>query len=103
MDFCKLYIDDGVCATLQQQQQLARIRVRLEANNLTMKVSKSLWGTKKLLILGHVINAEEGSVHEAMLDMAPHESIMVLRSLLGAAGYLSKYVPEYAHLVDRLR
>ena len=38
-----------------------------------------------------------------MLDMAPPESITMLKSLLGAAGYLSKYVPEYAQLVSPLR
>ena len=64
--------------------------------------------TKKLHILGHVIKAGEGCVPdpekvEAMLDMAPPESITVLKSLLGAAGYLSKYVPEYAQLVNPLR
>ena len=45
-----MYIDDGVCATVPDEldvhmQQLAQIFVRLEANNLTMKMSKSLWGT----------------------------------------------------------
>jgi hypothetical protein len=60
LDFCKVYIDDGVCATVPDEldvhmQQLAQIFVRLEANNLTMKMSKSLWATKKLPILGHVI------------------------------------------------
>ena len=113
LDFCKVYIDDGVCATVPDEldvhmQQLAQIFVRLEANNLTMKMSKSLWGTKKLPILGHVIKAGEGCIPdpekvEAMLDMAPPESITVLKSLLGAAGYLSKYVPEYAQLVSPLR
>ena len=79
LDFCKVYIDDGVCATVPDEldthmQQLAQIFVRLEANNLTMKMSKSLWGTKKLPILGHVIKAGEGCIPdpekvEAMLDM----------------------------------
>ena len=89
-------------------QQLAQIFVRLEANNLTIKMSKSRWGTKKLLILGHVIKAWEGCIPdlekvEAMLDMASPWTITVLKSLLGAAGYLSKYVPEYAQLVTPLR
>ena len=39
------------------------------------------------------------SVHKRM---TPPESITVLKSLLGAAGYLSKYVPEYAQLVSPL-
>ena len=40
---------------------------------------------------------------EDMLDMASPESITVLKTLLGAAGYLSKYVPECAHMVSPLR
>ena len=106
-------IDDDVCATVPDEleahmQQLAQIFVRLEANNLTMKTSKSLWGTKKLPILGHVTKSGERCIPdpekvEAMLDMAPPRTITVLKSLLGAAGYLSKYVPEYAQLVSPLR
>ena len=47
LDFCKIYIDDGVCATEPNDldvhmQQLAEIFVRLEANKLTMKMPKSL-------------------------------------------------------------
>ena len=113
LDFCKVYIDDGVCATEPNDldvhmQQLAMIFVRLEANKLTMKMPKSLWGTKKLPILGHVIKAGEGCIPdpekvEAMLDMAPPDSITLLKSLLGAAGYLSKYIPEYASIVSPLR
>ena len=62
LDFCKVYIDDGVCATEpddldEHMQQLAQIFVILEANNLTMKMSKSLWDIKKFPILSHVINA----------------------------------------------
>ena len=61
LDFCKVYIDDGVCATQPDDldvhmQQLAHIFVRIEANNLIMKMPKSLWGTKEPPILGHVIN-----------------------------------------------
>ena len=111
-EFCKVYIDDVGYATVsddldEHMQQRAQIFVRLEGNNLTMKMSKSLWGTKKLPILGRVIKAEEGCVPdpekvEAMLDMAPLESIIVLKTLLDVAGYLSKYVPEYAQLVSPL-
>ena len=89
-------------------QQLAHIFVRLEANNLTMKMQKSMWGTKELPILGHVIKAGAGCTPdpekvEVMLDMAPPGSITLLKSLLGAAGYLSKYIPEYASIVPPLR
>ena len=108
LDFCKVYVDDGVCATEpndldEHMQQLAQIVVRLEANNLTMKMPKSLWGTKKLLI--HRVSEDRVPDLEkvdAMLDMAPPESIAMLKPLLGAAGCLYKYVPEHAQLVSPL-
>ena len=113
LPFCKVYIDDGVCSTDTESyddhlQQLAHIFVRLEANNLTMKMTKSLWGTKTLPIVGHVIKAGQGcmadpSKIEAMLDLAPPSTIQLLKSLLGAAGYLSKYIESYAAIVLPLR
>ena len=55
-------IDDGVCATDTDSfedhlHHLAHCFVRLEANNMTLKMSKSLWGTKELPIVGHVTRA----------------------------------------------
>jgi hypothetical protein len=75
---------------------------------MTLKMSQSLWGTKELPIVGHVLKAGEGCVAdpakvECLLDMAPPCTIMLLKSFLGAAGYLSKYIPEYAGLVLPLR
>ena len=113
LPFCRVYIDDGVCATDTDSfedhiQHLAHCFVRLEANNMTLKMSKSLWATKELPIVGHVIKSGQGCVPdpskvECMLDMAPPCTILLLKSLLGAAGYLSKYIPDYAALVLPLR
>jgi hypothetical protein len=67
LDFCKVYIDDGVVSTDtesfdEHMQQLALMFVRLEANNMTMEMSKSLWGTKRLPILGHIITVGLGGL-----------------------------------------
>ena len=71
-------------------------------------MSKSLWATKELPIVGHVIKSGQGCVPdpakvECMLDMDPPCTILLLESLLGAAGYLSKCIPDYAALVLPLR
>ena len=43
--------------------------VRLEANNMTLKMSKSLWGTKKLPTVGHVIKAgQSGTADPAKVE-----------------------------------
>ena len=65
LPFCRVYIDDGVCATDTDSfddhlQHLVHYFVRLEANSMTLKMSKSLWGTKEFPIVGHVIKAGQG-------------------------------------------
>ena len=82
--------------------------VRLEANYMTMKMSKSLWGTKRLHILGHIITTGLGCSADpkkvqAILELVPSSTIQELKSLLGAAGYLSKYIPEFAGIVKPSR
>ena len=110
---CTVYIDDAVQATVDSSydhhlKELAAAFVRLEANNMYVKLPKCLWGTKVLPVLGHMIKANEGTFAdpqkcEAIMDMAQPSTVGVLKSLLGAAGYLSKYVPDYAALVEPLR
>ena len=113
LDLCKAYIDDGVVSTDTESfdehiQQLALMFVRLEANRMTMKMSKSLWGTKRLHILGHIITAGLGCSADpvkvqAVLELTPLSTIQELKSLLGTAGYLSKFIPESAGIVKPLR
>jgi hypothetical protein len=75
---------------------------------MTLKISKSLWGTKELPIVGHVIRAGQGCTTdpakvERLLVMEAPGTILLLKPFLGAAGYLSKYIPDYAELVLPLR
>jgi hypothetical protein len=60
LPLCRVYIDDEVCATDTDSfddhlQHLAHCFLRLEANNMTLKMSKSLWGTKELPIVRHAL------------------------------------------------
>ena len=108
-----VYTDDVIQATLhgsydEHLKELALAFVRLEANNMYVKLPKCLWGTKLLLVLGHMVKANAGSFAdpqkcEAIVQMAKPDTVGVLKSLHGAAGYLSKYVPDYAALVEPLR
>ena len=38
-----------------------------------------------------------------MLELAPPSTIQELEALLGATGYLSKYIPEFIAIVKSLR
>ena len=110
---CTVYIDDAMQATINGSyghhlKELAAAFVILEANNMYVKLPKCLWDTKVIPVLGHMIRANEGTFAdlqkcEAILDMAQPSTVGVRKSLLGAAGYLSKYVPDYATLVEPLR
>ena len=113
LDFCQVYIDDGVVSTDTDSvdghmQQIVLIFVSSESNNMTMKMSKSLWGTKRLPILGHIITAGLGCSADpegvqVVLELAPPSTIQELEALLGATGYLSKYIPEFIAIVKSLR
>ena len=75
---------------------------------MTLKMSKSLWGTKELPIVRHVIKAGQGCTTdpakvECVLDMETPGTILLLKSFLCVAGYLSKCVSDYAELVLSLR
>ena len=59
-------------------------------------------------ILGHIIIAGLGCSADpenvqAVLELAPLSTIQEIKSLLGAAGYLSKYIPEFVGIVKPLR
>jgi hypothetical protein len=110
---CTCYIDDGVQATMEDDFEahlvdLAKVFCRLEANNIYVKMPKCLWATKEMPALGHLCLAGKGIAPdphkvEALANMEPPNSIALLKSLLGAAGYLSKFVAEYAGLIQPLR
>ena len=109
----KVYIDDGVTHTnskdfMDHLIDPTKIFVRLEANGLTLKISKGIWATKELPILGHVVKAGVGLMPDpekvkALTTMAPPDTVAVLKSLLGASGFLTKFLPEYSHHAKVLR
>jgi hypothetical protein len=102
LEFCKVYIDDGVVSTeiesfADHMQQLVLMFVRLEANNVTMKMSKSLWDTKRLPILGHIITAGLGCSADpekvqAVLELAPPSTIQMLTEVSARRSRLFVYI-----------
>ena len=113
LDNCTVYIDDAVQATIKDDfschlQDLTRAFTRLEANSMYIKLPKCIWGTKTLPVLGHLVKAKQGVCPDpekvaALLAMDKPSTVGLLKSLLGSAGYLSKFIPDYAALVEPLR
>ena len=82
--------------------------IRLVANRITIKMEKGLWGTDEVPLLGHVVKCGEGvaispSKVSAMAALTPMETVAELRTFLGAAGFLQRYMPEYAELAGAVR
>ena len=113
LENCTVYIDDAVQATMHDDfsmhlRDLSKAFTRLEANALYIKMPKCIWGTKTLPVLGHLIKAKQGICPDpgkvsALLAMDKPSTVGLLKSLLGSAGYLSKFIPDYAGLVEPLR
>ena len=60
---CKIFVDDGITHSLEAKDHnydLASVLKRLVANFISLKASKSVWGTTKLPVLGHEVRAKEG-------------------------------------------
>ena len=110
-DIVEAFVDDSVAKSKDEKDHindLAKVLVRLLANNITLKMEKGLWATKKLPLLGHVVRCKQGieadpSKVEAMAAMQPAQLVSDVRTFLGASGFLHKYVPEYSTYAAVLR
>ena len=89
---------------------LKRIRKVLDRccqYNLKLNRSKCEFGVKQITILGHVVS-EKGiepdvAKTDAIKATPPPSNVSDLRSFLGTCGYVSKFIPSYANIVEPLR
>lgn len=104
-----VYIDDllvfspSVDAHIEHLQEVFR---RINAANLTFKASKSELFQSSVLFLGHRFSADGIAKNpektNALLAMPPPTSKKELRSILGGFGYWSRFIPQYANIVQPL-
>ena len=74
---CVIYIDDCACFSHSFEEHLDHLVLvleRVDSANIAIKISKCIWGTHKLPLLGHLIVAGEGVLPDsdkvsAMADM----------------------------------
>ena len=107
----KVFVDDG-CVYSQQTEDhvddLARVFCRLAANHVSLKPVKCLFGADQIALLGHEVVAKMGIRPDpekcmAILDMEIPPTVDTLHNFVGAMGWVSKFIPEFAELVKPLR
>jgi hypothetical protein len=109
-DIVESFVDDTVTKTEKEENHindLAKVLTRLIANNITLKMEKGVWATRELPLLGHLVLCGSGVACDpgkvtALAAMKPR-LVSEMRSFLGAAGFLHRFVPEYHALTTELR
>lgn len=110
LDGVEISVDDVIIHANTMEELIIRIRKvfeRCRERNLKLNAKKCQFGLTKMVVLGHVISAEgirpDPAKTKAVRE-APHPStVSELRSFLGTCGYLAKFIPNYAKIVEPLR
>ena len=108
---CVIYIDD--CAIFSESfeehlDDLGRVFERLDAANISVKISKCIWGTTSLPLLEHLIIAGKGVLPDAASCRALAKADLPrtsgdIKSFLGACSYYRRFIPNFAVLAEPLR
>lgn len=103
-EICVIYIDD--CAVFSQDfeqhvEDLTLVLERLSANNISVKITKCVWGTTQLPLLGHTIVAGEGVKPDmekvrALTGKEKPTTVAALKSFNGAALYYKRFIECFA-------
>ena len=87
--------------------RLRRVFERCRARNLKLNAKKCEFGLTEIGVLGHVVPAQDIQPDPAKtrdIQEAPlPTNVSELELFLGVCGYVSKFIPNYAGLVEPLR
>ena len=110
IDGVQISIDNVIVHTVTMEELINRLHKvfkRCCANNLSLNQSKCEFGVTKISVLGHVVSADgikpDPKKCEAIKATPPPKNVSDLRSFLGTCGYVSKFIPNYANIVEPLR
>ena len=110
IDGVQISIDNVIVHAVTMEELINRLHKvfkRCCANNLSLNQSKSEFGVTKISVLGHVVSADgikpDPKKCEAIKATPPPKNVSDLRSFLGTCGYVSKFIPNYANIVEPLR
>ena len=106
----RISIDDVIVHAATMGELINRLRKvfeRRRANNLRLNLSKCEFGVTQISVLGHVVDADgikpDPKKCEAIKATPPSRNVSDFRSFLGTCGYVAKFIPNYANIVEPLR
>ena len=107
---CKNISDDIIVFGKDQATHDANLRQvleRLKSHNLRLNKEKCHFSKSEVMFYGHIFSAEglrpDHKKVEAIQNATPPRSSREVKSLLGMAQYLSRYIPGYADITAPLR
>jgi hypothetical protein len=106
----EISVDDVIVHAVMIDRLISRLREvfeRKRERNLKLNPKKCEFGLTQIPVLGHVVSAKgiqpDPVKTKAIQEAPPPANVAELRSFLGVCGYVSKFIPNYAKLVEPLR
>lgn len=91
----------------QHDERLADVMSRLASANVTLNKEKCLFGVNKLRFLGHILNENgiepDPAKVSAIKNLNAPKNVTELRSLLGMANHLGRFLPHLAQTTAPMR
>lgn len=104
------YLDDILVSGLSSEvheQRLLEVLKWLDKHNIKNNRKKCVFKSAKMFYLGHEVDRESirpssGKI-KAFLSAPERTSATEVRTVLGAFGYYSKYIPKFSPLIEPIR
>ena len=110
MDKVEVIFDDVLLHSQTMEQHCKILRqtlLKARENNLTFRLSKCNFAVPEVEYTGHTLTGDgvKPSVDKvrAILEIQEPKSCEEVRTFLGMATYLSKYIPNFSDLTEPLR
>lgn len=107
---CKNISDDIIVFGETQEshdQNLRKVFKRLKENNVRLNKEKCVFSKSEVMFYGHIFSANgikaDPKKIDAIKNAPPPQNISEVKSLLGMAQYVSRFIPGYASLTAPLR
>ena len=93
--------------TTEHDQRLEKVLEVLEKRGLTLNPEKCNYRLNRITFMGHVLGQNGITPHQAKIDAVKRteqpQDATLLRSFLGLAGFVARYIPDFETTVEPLR